>query len=66
MSADRPSAPPMQAGGLSPAPEIEITPEMETAGVQALSAHENDPAWATPEERVAAVFRAMIRAKQTG
>jgi hypothetical protein len=65
MSADRrPSAPPMQAGALGAAPEIEITPEMETAGVLALNAHENDPTWATPEERVAAVFRAMIKARQ--
>jgi hypothetical protein len=43
-----------------PATETEITPEMIQAGCLALYARENDEAWASPEERVSAIYRAMV------
>jgi hypothetical protein len=43
--------------------EIEITAEMIDAGVTTMYAYENDELWTTPEERVCAIFRSMLKAK---
>lgn len=45
---------------------IAITPAMIEAGVGAMYAYENDEKWCSSEDRVAAIFRAMIDASDDG
>ncbi len=55
--------PEMIEAELSDAPEP--TSEMINAGVRALYAYDNDPMFASPEERVDRIFRAMMAARST-
>ena len=58
------SAPTLPRGGNRPPREtVKITPAMVDAGVMALFAYDNDEMFTPPEERVIAIFRAMISAK---
>jgi hypothetical protein len=45
------------------APDAIVTPAMIDAGVTALGAYENDEMWCSVEDRVAAIFRAMVAAR---